>query len=77
MATTQPRRQVHLRGLPHRTAPPDRRYELLDGDLIMVSAPNLKHQTVQLQLATRLANLPDGYSPRVVAFMGGLRSMGS
>ena len=38
----------------YRTAPPDKRYELLDGDLTMVPAPNLKHQTVQLELATQL-----------------------
>ena len=35
-------------------APADNRYELLDGDLMMVPAPNIKHQRVQLHLATRL-----------------------
>ena len=39
----------------YRTAPPDKRYELIDGDLIMVPAPNLKHQTVQVRLGERLA----------------------
>ena len=39
----------------YRTAPPDKRYELLDGDLVMVPAPNLKHQTVQVRLGERLA----------------------
>ena len=38
----------------YRTAPPDKRYELLDGDLTLVPAPNLKHQTVQLELAAQL-----------------------
>ena len=39
----------------YRTAPPDKRYELVDGDLVMVPAPNLKHQTVQVRLGERLA----------------------
>lgn len=39
----------------YRTAPPDKRYELLDGDLVMTPAPNLKHQRVQVQLGERLA----------------------
>ncbi len=39
----------------YRTAPPDKRYELIDGDLVMVPAPNLKHQTVQVRLGERLA----------------------
>jgi Uma2 family endonuclease len=39
----------------YRTAPPDKRYELLDGDLVMTPAPNLKHQMVQVQLGERLA----------------------
>ncbi len=30
----------------YRTAPPDRRYELLDGQLFMTQAPNLKHLRV-------------------------------
>ena len=53
MATTQP--VVKFTYEDYRTAPPDRRYDLLDGDLVMVPAPNLKHQTVQLVLARRLA----------------------
>ena len=39
----------------YRTAPPDKRYELLDGDLVMTPAPNLKHQRVQVRLGERLA----------------------
>ena len=38
----------------YRTAPPDRRYELLDGDLLLTPAPNLKHQEVQFRLGSRL-----------------------
>jgi Uma2 family endonuclease len=38
----------------YRTAPPDRRYELLDGDLLLTPAPNLKHQRLQFRLGSRL-----------------------
>ena len=37
----------------YRTAPPDRRYELLDGDLVMSPAPNLKLQRAQVRLGSR------------------------
>ena len=39
----------------YRTAPPDKRYELLDGELLLTPAPNLKHQRLQLRLGVRLA----------------------
>lgn len=52
MATTHP--VVKLTYTDYRSAPGDERWELLDGDLVMVAAPNLKHQTVQLELATQL-----------------------
>ena len=52
MATTHP--VVKLTCEDYRSAPGDERCELLDGDLVMVAAPNLKHQTVQLELATQL-----------------------
>ena len=39
----------------YRSAPPDKRYELLDGDLLLTPAPNLKHQRIQLRLVMRLA----------------------
>ena len=45
MATTQP--VVKLTYEDYRTAPEDERCELLDGNLVMVAAPNLKHQKVQ------------------------------
>ena len=45
VATTQP--VVKFTYEDYRTTPADKRYELLDGDLIMVPAPNLKHQRVQ------------------------------
>ena len=44
MATTQP--VVKFTYEDYLTTPADERYELLDGDLIMVPAPNLKHQHV-------------------------------
>ena len=52
MATTQP--VVKLTYEDYRTTPADERYELLDGDLIMVPAPNLKHQRVQFRLSQAL-----------------------
>ena len=39
----------------YRTAPPDKRYELLDGDLLVNPAPNLKHQDIESRLGSRLA----------------------
>ena len=39
----------------YRTAPPDKRYELLDGELLLAPAPHLKHQSVQVRLGSRLA----------------------
>ena len=52
VATTQP--VVKFTYEDYRTTPADKRYELLDGGLIMVPAPNIKHQRVQLELATQL-----------------------
>ena len=48
MATAQP--AVKLTYEDYCAAPADKRYELLDGELIMVPAPNLKHQQVQVRL---------------------------
>ncbi len=38
----------------YRTTPEDKRYELLDGELIMAAAPNEAHQRVQAELGFRL-----------------------
>ena len=54
MATPQP--VVKFTYEDYRTAPPDKRYELLDGDLTMVPAPNLRHQKVQFRLGRELGN---------------------
>ena len=54
MASTQP--VVKFTYEDYLTTPADERYELLDGDLIMVPAPNIKHQRVQLELATQLSH---------------------
>lgn len=53
MGTTQP--FANLTYEDYRTAPADKRYELLDGDLIMVPSPNLAHQKVQSRLGRRLS----------------------
>ena len=52
MATTQP--VVKFTYEDYLTTPEDERYELLDGDLMMVPAPNLKHQRVQRNLGQKL-----------------------
>ncbi len=52
MATAQP--AVKLTYEDYRAAPADTRYELVDGELIMVPAPNIKHQDVQFRLALQL-----------------------
>ena len=54
VASTQP--VVKFTCEDYLTTPADERYELLDGDLIMVPAPNIKHQRVQLELATQLSH---------------------
>ena len=57
MATTQP--VVKLTYEDYRATPEDARYELLDGDLIMVAAPNLKHQKVLRRLSQKLGQFID------------------
>ena len=54
MATAQP--VVKFTWEDYRTAPSDKRYELLDGDLLMTPAPNLRHQEVQFEIGTRLGD---------------------
>ncbi len=38
----------------YRNTPDEKRYELLDGELVMVPAPNLQHQRVAARLGARL-----------------------
>ena len=52
MATAQPVLKFTYED--YRTTPEDKRCELLDGDLLMTPAPNLKHQEVQFELAFQL-----------------------
>ena len=53
MASTQP--VVKFTYEDYLTTPADKRYELLDGELIMVPAPNLERQKVQRRLGQRLS----------------------
>lgn len=52
MATAYPVRRFTWED--YRAAPPDRRFELLDGELLVTPAPNLKHQRIQAGLGSRL-----------------------
>jgi Uma2 family endonuclease len=52
VATAQP--AVKFTYEDYRTAPPDKRYELLDGELHLTPAPNLRHQELQSRLGIRL-----------------------
>ena len=61
VASTQP--VVKCTYEDYRTAPADERYELLDGDLIMVPAPNLKHQRVQGNLYYHLRQFITEHEP--------------
>ena len=38
----------------------DKRYELIDGEIYMMSAPSLDHQAISRELSRRLANYLDG-----------------
>ena len=40
--------------------PEDKRYELLDGELIMVSSPNIPHQRTERKLGTRIDRFVEG-----------------
>ena len=53
MATVQPAFRFTYED--YRTAPPDKRYELLNGNLVVIPTPSLEHQRVQLRLGRRLA----------------------
>ena len=52
----------------YRTAPPDKRYELLDGELLLTPAPNLRHQRLQLRLGMQLARFIEARELRELFF---------
>ena len=45
---------------PYCAAPANNRYELLDGESIMVPAPNIKHESVRFLLGHHLGNFTIG-----------------
>ena len=55
MATTE--HAVKLTYEDYCRAPDDKRYELLNGELMMVPAPNTKHQRILLRLGRELSRL--------------------
>ena len=60
MATTE--RAVKLTYEDYCTTPDDKRCELLNGDLMMVPAPNTTHQRVQRQLGYKLTQFIDDHA---------------
>ena len=48
------KQKVKLTYEDYRNTPDDERYELLDGELVMVPAPRTTHQRVGLDIATQL-----------------------
>ena len=52
--TIMRRANVRFNYLDYLQLPEDKRYEILDGDLCVVPAPNIRHQTVSLNLAAAL-----------------------
>ena len=49
-----PRPRIKFTYEDYRNAPEDRRYELLDGELVVVPSPRTSHQRVSLELAFRM-----------------------
>ena len=48
MVTAEPK--IKLTYDDYARTPEDERYELIDGELIMVGAPNMEHQSIQVRL---------------------------
>ena len=66
MATTEP--VVKFTYADYLTTPEDERYELLDGDLMMVPAPNVKHQKVSAGLYVHLRRFIDNHGLGTVLY---------
>ena len=49
-----PRSRIKFTYQDYRNAPEDRRYELLDGELVVVPSPRTSHQRVLMELASRM-----------------------
>ena len=52
MVTAEP--QIKLTYDDYAKTPEDERYELIDGELIMVGAPNMEHQSIQFEIGLRV-----------------------
>ena len=52
MVTAEP--QIKLTYDDYAKTPEDERYELIDGELIMVGAPNMEHQSIQVEIGWRV-----------------------
>ncbi len=51
---TQPKPKIKFTVNDYMTTPDDKRYQLLDGELILAPSPTMNHQTIALRLATML-----------------------
>ena len=52
MVTAEPK--IKLTYEDYINTPEDERYELIDGELIMVGAPNMEHQSIQVEIGWRV-----------------------
>jgi Uma2 family endonuclease len=54
MTQQKPRPRIKFTVADYMTTPEDKRYQLLDGDMIVAPSPTIKHQAISLQLVVAL-----------------------